>query len=106
VSCPDNGLSRCPRPLLLFRRHRPTHHCTRRVSLTSNTSHLHTQVSVSAPTWNSVYFLRASDGGLSYHFGAFGYTGTKAHLGYRFPITYVFYRVNPGKFGLTDPQDQ
>jgi hypothetical protein len=34
-----------------------------------------------------VYFLRASDGGLSYHFGVFGYTGTKVHLGYRFPIT-------------------
>ncbi|KAI9442416.1 pali-domain-containing protein [Lactarius indigo] len=37
-------------------------------------------VSVSAPTWDRVYFLRATNGGLSYHFGVFGYTG------YRFPI--------------------
>lgn len=44
-------------------------------------------VSISAPTWNSIYFLRASNGGLSYHFGVFGYTGTKAQIGYRFPIT-------------------
>ncbi|KAF8271242.1 pali-domain-containing protein [Lactarius quietus] len=44
-------------------------------------------VSVSAPTWNSVYFLRASNGGLSYHFGVFGYTGSQTRLGYRFPIS-------------------
>jgi len=44
-------------------------------------------VSVSAPTWNSVYFLRAFSGGLNYHFGVFGYTGTQTRLGYRFPIT-------------------
>ncbi|KAI9461229.1 pali-domain-containing protein [Lactarius psammicola] len=44
-------------------------------------------VSVSAPTWNSVYFLRATNGGLSYRFGVFGYTGTQVRVGYRFPIT-------------------
>ncbi|KAI0268630.1 hypothetical protein BC834DRAFT_932748 [Gloeopeniophorella convolvens] len=43
-------------------------------------------VSVSAPTWNSVYFLRASNGGTSLHFGVFGYTGTGTHIGYHFPI--------------------
>jgi len=42
-------------------------------------------VSVSAPTWNSVYFLRASFGELSYHFGVFGYTGSQVHVGYHFP---------------------
>jgi hypothetical protein len=68
-----------------------------RFLLTRNTSHLLTQVSISAPTWNSVYFLRASDGGLSYHFGVLGYTGSKAQLGYRFPITYVFYRCRSWK---------
>ena len=100
VSClvPHNVLSRCSRPLLLFRRNCPTRPCTRRVLLTQNTSHLHTQVSVSAPTWNSIYFLRASDGGLSYHFGVLGYTGSKAHIGYRFPLTYVFYRSRSWKF--------
>lgn len=72
----------------------------------SNTSHPHTQVSVSAPTWNSVYFLRASNGGASYHFGVFGYTGSQTHLGYRFPISYVFYHVDPGKSMLTNPQDR
>ena len=48
------------------------------------------QVSVSVPTWHSIYFLRTSNGGLDYRFGVFGYTGTKARLGYHFPITYVF----------------
>ncbi|KAH9057335.1 pali-domain-containing protein [Lactarius vividus] len=43
-------------------------------------------VSVSSPTWNRVYFLRATNGGLDYHFGVFGYTGTQVHVGYRFPI--------------------
>jgi len=40
-------------------------------------------VSVSAPTWNSISFMDA--GGLS--FGVFGYTGSKAHVGYYFPIS-------------------
>jgi len=44
-------------------------------------------VSVSVPTWNSIYFLRVSFGGLHYRFGVLGYTGTKAHIGYHFPIT-------------------
>lgn len=41
------------------------------------------------PTWHSIYFLRASTGGTSFRFGVFGYTGTAARVGYRFPITYV-----------------
>lgn len=47
------------------------------------------QVSVSVPTWDSVYFLSASNGGSNLRFGVFGYTGSTVHLGYRFPITYV-----------------
>ncbi|KAI9509170.1 pali-domain-containing protein [Russula earlei] len=44
-------------------------------------------VSVSEPTWHDVYFLRASTRGFQLRFGVFGYTGTHARLGYRFPIT-------------------
>ena len=55
------------------------------------------QVSVSVPTWNSVYFLRAADGAANYRFGVFGFTGSQTRLGYRFPITYVFgYRALSG----------
>ncbi|KAI0046054.1 pali-domain-containing protein [Auriscalpium vulgare] len=41
--------------------------------------------SVSAPTWNAIYYLRASRGGDTVHFGTFGYTGTGTHIGYHFP---------------------
>jgi len=44
-------------------------------------------VSVSEPTWHHIYFLRASTGASNIRFGVFGYTGTKAHIGYHFPIT-------------------
>ncbi|KAI0305530.1 actin cortical patch SUR7/pH-response regulator pali [Multifurca ochricompacta] len=44
-------------------------------------------VSVSVPTWNTVYFLRASNGRSDLRFGVFGYTGTQVHIGYRLPIT-------------------
>ncbi|KAG6337092.1 hypothetical protein ID866_2003 [Astraeus odoratus] len=40
-------------------------------------------VSVSAPTWNSISFMDVGD--LS--FGVFGYTGSKAHVGYSFPLS-------------------
>lgn len=40
------------------------------------------QVSVSPPTWNSVSFLNANQ----YSFGVFGYTGSKVHVGYYFPL--------------------
>ncbi|KAF9227450.1 pali-domain-containing protein [Gyrodon lividus] len=39
-------------------------------------------VSVSAPTWDSISFLNTN--GLS--FGVFGYTGSKPHVGYDFPL--------------------
>ncbi|CCM00424.1 uncharacterized protein FIBRA_02454 [Fibroporia radiculosa] len=41
--------------------------------------------SVSAPTWNSISFLDTTVGGVSTHFGVFGYTGSKAHVGWYFP---------------------
>lgn len=40
-------------------------------------------VSVSAPTWNTISFLNAN--GIS--FGVFGYTGSKAHVGYYLPTS-------------------
>ncbi|KAJ7132776.1 pali-domain-containing protein [Mycena crocata] len=40
-----------------------------------------TFVSVSAPTWNKIYFLNAG----ATHFGVFGSTGTHISVGYRFP---------------------
>ncbi|KAH9956920.1 hypothetical protein BC827DRAFT_734582 [Russula dissimulans] len=46
-------------------------------------------VSVSEPTWHGVYFLRASTGASNIRFGVFGYTGTKVHIGYHFPITSI-----------------
>jgi len=39
-------------------------------------------VSVSAPTWDRISFLNVG----SLHFGVFGYTGSKTHIGYTFPI--------------------
>lgn len=39
-------------------------------------------VSVSPPTWESVYFLNAGTG---VRFGVFGYTGSKTSVGYYFP---------------------
>jgi len=46
--------------------------------------------SVSAPTWNSVYFLNA--GGV--HFGVFGYTGSSTHVGWFFPANLADSRLN------------
>lgn len=40
--------------------------------------------SVSSPTWNSIYFLSASRGSQTIHFGVFGYTGTGKSVGYNF----------------------
>ncbi|KAH7888815.1 hypothetical protein F5I97DRAFT_1855748 [Phlebopus sp. FC_14] len=40
-------------------------------------------VSVSAPTWDNISFLNTS--GLS--FGVFGYTDSKPHVGYNFPLS-------------------
>ncbi|KIK97098.1 hypothetical protein PAXRUDRAFT_825266 [Paxillus rubicundulus Ve08.2h10] len=40
-------------------------------------------VSVSAPTWDSISFLSAN--GLA--FGVLGYTGSKPHVGYYFPLS-------------------
>ncbi|TFY82795.1 hypothetical protein EWM64_g1215 [Hericium alpestre] len=42
-------------------------------------------VSVSAPTWDTIYFFRASQGAREFHFGVFGFTGSDTHIGYNFP---------------------
>lgn len=42
------------------------------------------QVSVSAPTWNKIYFLDANKSSQDIHFGVFGYTGTGTSFGYYF----------------------
>ncbi|EIM83060.1 pali-domain-containing protein [Stereum hirsutum FP-91666 SS1] len=41
-------------------------------------------VSVSAPTWNKIYFLDANKSSQDIHFGVFGYTGTGTSFGYYF----------------------
>jgi len=41
-------------------------------------------VSVSSPTWEKISFLNLANGGQITHFGVFGYTGSKAHIGYQF----------------------
>ncbi|KAJ7218089.1 pali-domain-containing protein [Mycena pura] len=43
-----------------------------------------TFVSVSAPTWDKIYFLRAGSGNATVHFGVFGFSGTPTGIGYRF----------------------
>lgn len=42
-------------------------------------------VSVSPPTWESVYFLNAGTGAGRIRFGVFGYTGSDTTVGYEFP---------------------
>jgi len=44
-------------------------------------------VSVSSPTWEKISFLNVNIGGRIIHFGVFGYTGTKARVGYFFDPT-------------------
>ncbi|KAK0448340.1 pali-domain-containing protein [Desarmillaria tabescens] len=41
-------------------------------------------VSVSTPTWNSVYFLHAGVGSSATRFGVFGSTGSSITIGYKF----------------------
>ncbi|GBE81214.1 pali-domain-containing protein [Sparassis latifolia] len=41
--------------------------------------------SVSPPTWNPISFLNTNVGGVSTHFGVFGYTGSTTHVGWHFP---------------------
>ena len=45
-------------------------------------------VSVSSPTWESVYFLDAGTGAGRVRFGAFGYTGSGTSVGYKFPAAF------------------
>ncbi|KII92365.1 hypothetical protein PLICRDRAFT_37134 [Plicaturopsis crispa FD-325 SS-3] len=40
---------------------------------------------VSSPTWEKISFLDVTMNGETTHFGVFGYTGTKVHIGYFFP---------------------
>jgi hypothetical protein len=42
------------------------------------------QVSVSSPVWEKISFLDVTEGGKTTHFGVFGYTGSKASVGYTF----------------------
>jgi hypothetical protein len=42
------------------------------------------QVSISSPVWEKVSFLDVTSGGQVTHFGVFGYTGSKAAIGYTF----------------------
>ena len=42
-------------------------------------------VSVSPPTWDSVYFLNTGTGAGRIRFGVFGYTGSSTSVGYYFP---------------------
>lgn len=51
------------------------------------------QVSISSPTWEKVSFLDVIDGRSETHFGVFGYTGSKATIGYTFA---------PDKLGFDD----
>lgn len=48
-------------------------------------------VSVSPPTWNSVYFLNAGTGAGRVRFGVFGYTGSSTSVGYYFPAPFNSY---------------
>ncbi|KAG7452924.1 pali-domain-containing protein [Guyanagaster necrorhizus] len=41
-------------------------------------------VSVSVPTWNSIYFLQVGVGSSVTRFGVFGYTGSSTGIGYNF----------------------
>lgn len=60
-----------------------------------NSTYLLSQASVSAPTWNKIYFLDASNGSQDFHFGVFGYTGTGTSIGYYFdPSTLGFRYLN------------
>ncbi|KAJ6609890.1 pali-domain-containing protein [Mycena sp. CBHHK59/15] len=43
-----------------------------------------TFVSVSAPTWDKIYFLDAGSGSSVIHFGVFGRSGSHISIGYRF----------------------
>ncbi|KAI3608827.1 hypothetical protein WG66_003848 [Moniliophthora roreri] len=42
-------------------------------------------VSASSPGWESISFLNVGSEGSERHFGVFGYTGSKAKMGYKFP---------------------
>jgi hypothetical protein len=49
-------------------------------------------VSVSPPTWESVYFLNAGTGAGRVRFGVFGYTGSGTSVGYDFPAGFTGYK--------------
>ncbi|KAF9643791.1 pali-domain-containing protein [Thelephora ganbajun] len=49
-------------------------------------------VSVSPPTWDSVYFLSTGVGAGRIRFGVFGYTGSTASVGYNFPARFRGYK--------------
>ncbi|KAI0674969.1 pali-domain-containing protein [Trametes maxima] len=54
--------------------------------------------SVSAPTWERISFLDATTAGATTHFGVFGYTGSKTHVGWFFPGALGDSRINDNLF--------
>ncbi|EIW63101.1 pali-domain-containing protein [Trametes versicolor FP-101664 SS1] len=50
--------------------------------------------SISSPTWERISYLDVPTGATTTHFGVFGYTGTKAHVGWFFPGTLADSRLN------------
>ncbi|TBU29523.1 pali-domain-containing protein [Dichomitus squalens] len=54
--------------------------------------------SVSAPTWERISFLNAPTGGTTTHFGVFGFTGSKAHVGWFFPSGLGDSKLDDGLF--------
>ncbi|KAI0829698.1 pali-domain-containing protein [Trametes gibbosa] len=50
--------------------------------------------SVSSPTWERISFLDVPNGSATTHFGVFGYTGVKAHVGWFFPSLLADDRLN------------
>jgi hypothetical protein len=61
-------------------------------------------VSVSPPTWESVYFLNAGTGAGRVRFGVFGYTGSPTSVGYEFPARFRGYKSVPFLHFLPPPE--
>lgn len=55
--------------------------------------------SVSSPTWERISFLDVINGSKIIHYGVFGHTGTKVHIGYTFDLPGSSF--NPGNLEKT-----
>ena len=51
----------------------------------------HPQVTISSPTWDSISFLNVSTDYSSTHFGVFGFSGGKVHVGFHFLVPVIGY---------------